>query len=199
MNRRFVLAVLVLLGGCLSPGAREAQRYFVLDAAAAAMVQARSPRDSVLLVGAAGASSFYDSQGMVYSRAPGTRAYYQHSSWTERPGRRIHDLLLARLEKSGAFRTVAPTGSGVRGSLVLTTRLEELYHDAAVPPGSARIELSAELTDASSGALLARRRFTRFAPAASYDAAGAVQGFRAALGALLDEVVSWVDEAGPSR
>jgi ABC-type uncharacterized transport system auxiliary subunit len=41
--------------------------------------------------------------------------------------------------------------------------------------------------------VLARRSFSRSAPAASYDAPGAVQGFRQALGALLDEVVAWVD------
>ena len=57
----------------------------------------------------------------------------------------------------------------------------------------ARIALAAELVDPSSGAVLARRAFTRAAPAASYDAPGAVQGFNQALGALVAEMGGWVD------
>ena len=68
-------------------------------------------------------------------------------------------------------------------------------HDAAQPPGTARIVLTARLLDPASRAVLARRTFDRFAPAASYDAAGAVQGFDRALGALLDDVAAWVDTA----
>jgi hypothetical protein len=44
-------------------------------------------------------------------------------------------------------------------------------------------------------ALVARHTFSRWAPAASYDAAGAVQGFSEAIGAILDDVVAWVDAA----
>ena len=193
----FSLLLAASLGGCFSPGGeRQAQRYFVLEAASASAVR-KAARATTLLVATTGAAGFYDSQGIVYSRAPGTRAYYQHSSWTERPSRRIHDLLVARLEQSGAFRTVAAAGSGLRGDLVLSTRLEELYHDAAQAPGTVRVALSAELTDPAQHSLVARRTFTGSAPAASYDAPGAVRAINEALGPLLDEVVAWVDQTAP--
>lgn len=86
-------------------------------------------------------------------------------------------------------------GSGVRGSLVLRTELDEMYHDAAQAPGSARIALSAELFDPERGAIVARRSFRRSAPAPTYDTQGAVKAFGEALGALLDEVAAWVDDA----
>ena len=191
--RRGLAVLLLMLAGCFSPGGtREAQRYFVLEPAAAAAVRAGSGRDATLLVGMTSAAGFYDTQGIVFSRAPGTRGYYQLSSWTERPSRRIHELLTARLQQSGLFRTVAAEGSGLRGELVLSTHLEELYHDAAQPPGQVRIVLRAELTDPAQRRLLARRTFTGSAPAPSYDAPGAVQAFNEALGAMLDEVVAWV-------
>lgn len=193
-----LMAFLVMLAaGCASPGSREAQRYFVLEVPPGGAPAAGAARAASLVVTPTSASSFYDTQRMVYSRSPGTRAYYQFNGWTESPARQIHELLLSRLDGSGAFRNVATAASGVRGDLVLNTRIEEIYHDAAGAPGSARITLSAELVDPARGALLARRTFSRAAPAAAYEAHGAVQGFGVALGALLDEVVIWVNEVAP--
>jgi ABC-type uncharacterized transport system auxiliary subunit len=45
--------------------------------------------------------------------------------------------------------------------------------------------------------LLARRTFDRSAPAATYDAPGAVPAFNQALTAILDDVSAWVDATVP--
>jgi cholesterol transport system auxiliary component len=138
-------------------------------------------------------ASFYDTQDIVYSRSPGTRAYYQFNRWTERPGRAFHGLLVSAFERSGAFRTVSSAESE---GLVLRTRLEELYHDAAQAPGTARIVLAAELVEPSRR-VIARRTFSVSSPAPTYDAPGAVHAFRLAAAALLQEVLAWVDEHTP--
>ena len=173
--RPAIVAVLLLLGGCFPSGTREAARYFILDPGGgrqAAVAVRVTPTT---------AESFYDTQDIVYSRAPGTRAYYQFSHWTERPQRAVFEALAARF----------PAGAA---GPILDTRLREIYHDAAERPGTARIALTAELLDASSRRTIARRTFERAAPAASYDAPGAVSAMRLALGALLDDVVAWVEE-----
>ncbi len=184
MKQAIALFAAALVAGCISSGPREAERYFNLDAAPGA------PAKSPAVVAPTSAASFYDTQDMVYSRAPGTRAYYQFNRWTERPQRAIHAQLVSRLQPQGK-------ASG----LVLSTHLDEIYHDASAPPGMARIALTAQLVDSASREVLARRTFSRSAPAESYDAPGAVQGFRQALGALLDDVVAWVDtvQAGRER
>jgi cholesterol transport system auxiliary component len=173
------------------------QRFYVLENSKVSIAKANPARAATLLLAPTTASSFYDTQGIAYSRAPGMRAYYQYHSWTEPPGRRIGELLAARLEDSGAFRTVAGVTSAVRGELVLSTHLAELYHDAASAPGSARVSLTAELTDPARRVLVARRSFSASASAASYDAAGAVQAFNQALATLLDELTAWIDGAVP--
>lgn len=199
MRRWMCIALALALTGCFPSGSREPQRYFVLEVPAAPAVDAKPTRAATLLVAPTAASSFYDSADIVYSRAPGTRAYYQFASWTEPPSRTIGALLIARLQRSGAFQTVASTSSGVKGGLLLSTQLEELYHDAATSPGSVHVTLSAELTDPSRRTRIARRTFTRSAPAATYDAPGAVQAFRQAVDALLTDVAAWVDSAaGPA-
>ena len=188
---------LLLLGGCASFGPQEAQRHYVIEVPPAQAKTTATPRTTTLLVAPATVSGFYETQDIVYSRAPGMRAYYQFHSWTERPGRRLSELLVMRLERAGSFSTVATVVSGVKGQLVLGTHLAEFYHDAATAPGSVKVTITAELTDPVRRVLLARRSFERLAPAATYDAPGAVQAFNMAVTALLDEIAAWVEVAAP--
>jgi ABC-type uncharacterized transport system, auxiliary component len=197
MRRAALLALACVLTACISSGPRDVQRYYLLEDAKNSNARTETARKTTLLLAPAMVSSFYDTQGIAYSRASGMRAYYQYHSWTEPPGRRIDALLGARLERSGAFGTVASVTSAVRGELVLSTSLTELYHDAAVDPGSGRVALTAELTDPARRTLVARRSFAASASAASYDAPGAVQALNQALGTVLEELVAWVDEAAP--
>lgn len=198
MWRRWTpLALGCVLTACISSGPRDVQRFYVLEGAKGSNTKTDTARKTTLLLAPTTVSNFYDTQGIAYSRASGMRAYYQYHSWTEPPGRRIDALLAARLERSGAFGTVASVTSAVRGELVLSTYLTELYHDAAVDPGSGRVALTAELTDPARRVLVARRSFAASASAASYDAPGAVQALDQALGTVLDELVAWVDETAP--
>jgi len=185
------------LAGCLSLGSQEPQRYYVLDAPAAKAAPARTARAATLLVTPTTVSTFYDFQDIAYSRAPGARAYYLYHSWTERPGRRVTELLVARLARDGSFKAVAAVVAGVHGNYVLNTHLMEFYHDAAAAPGSARVALTVELVDPVRRVLLARRSFDRSAPALTYDAPGAVPAFNQAVTAILDDVSAWVDATVP--
>jgi len=198
--RKLALVLLCGLGtglaGCMSFQDVPPREFYVLDdlaKASAAKPAARGGR--VLLVSAASASPFYDTQNLVFSRAPGQRAYYQFAGWTERPGRRLNELLVRRLEARGGFKSVAATTAGVKGDLVLNTRLEEFYHDAAASPGSVRIEVSVELVDYAGRTIVAQRRFAQSAPAAGENAQAAVAAFNRAMTALLDEMSAWIEGA----
>jgi ABC-type uncharacterized transport system auxiliary subunit len=173
-----VLGILLAtsLAACAVPGPREPDRYFILDAGITA------PRPGIsVAVAPTTAASFYDTQDIAYSRAPGTRAYYQFNRWTERPHRSIHAQLAARLG-----------GGPAKDAPRLDTNLVEIYHDASEQPGTAHIAITAELVDPAGRTVLARRTFSRSAPAASYDAPGAVQGFNRTLAALIGDIEAWV-------
>ncbi|HEX6018896.1 MAG TPA: ABC-type transport auxiliary lipoprotein family protein [Burkholderiaceae bacterium] len=186
-----------LLAGCAAPD--QPQRYFVLDEGTAPTraAPAAAPRDITLLVAPVSAASFYRLREIAYSRAAGERSYYVYSSWTEPPAVAIGAALMQQLEGSGAFRRVAPASAGIDGTLVLRVHLDELYHDAATPPGVARIALTAQLTGPHSRVPIAQRSFTAAAPATAYDADGAVAGMRQALGQALAELVRWVATVQP--
>lgn len=177
------LLAAALLAGCAPQGARQADSYFVLDVArdgGAASAPAAAVRIEPL-----SAAGFYDTQDIVFSRAPGTRAYYQFNHWTERPHHAIETQLMSRF---GPRSTDFPRGDAP----VLRVHLEEIYHDAFTPPGAARISLTAELVDPATRAVFARRGFRASAPAASHDATGAVQASRQALASLIDDMAIWI-------
>jgi uncharacterized lipoprotein YmbA len=126
-NAAALAAGIALLAGCVSFQDVPPREYYVLDdLARAGASRPAAPAGRVLLVNPASTSPFYDTQNMVFSRSPGQRAYYQFAGWTERPGRRLSELLMRRLEARGSFKSVAATTAGIKGDLVLTTRLEVL-------------------------------------------------------------------------
>jgi cholesterol transport system auxiliary component len=195
MRSALVLAAIALLAACVPQPARQVERYHVLEARGAPP-QAEKRRESTLVVMST-AASFYETRAMAYSREPGTRAYYQYNRWTEPPSQQLGTQLITWLQASGAFATVASARSAVAGTLLLTVHIEHIYHDAAEPPGTAHLALTAELTDPSRRTLVSREKFGRAMPAPAYDASGAVAAFDAAAGALLAEVVAWVDATAP--
>jgi cholesterol transport system auxiliary component len=184
--KRLVATLALLLAGCISGGSvPPVQHYVLADAGRPAEARHTAEGGRVLLVHPTSVNSFYDTQRLVYSRAAGERAYYQFAAWTERPGRAFSDLLSRRL---GAPLTTA----GVRGELILRTRLDELYHDASSAPGRVMIEVSAELVD-TAGRRFAERRFTRSVPVRAENAAGAVEAANRAVTEVLGDIANWVD------
>lgn len=179
------LAFVLLLTGCVSTPNLPPMQYFVLGQDSAS-VRPVSQRSSVLLVHPTAVSAFYDTQRLVFSRAEGQRAYYQFAAWTERPGRSLSELLMRRLGASA-------TTSGIKGELILHTRLDELYHDATSTPGAVKIALSAELVDAAGRRVGERRRFSSHVPVGSENAVGAVEAANRAVSEVLDELVAWVE------
>jgi ABC-type uncharacterized transport system auxiliary subunit len=143
MRRRYLFACLVVLSGlsaCSLPGARtQAIRYFVLEtqppAAPVAVAQADRARP-VLLLRDAEASVFSQNPRLVYSRTPGTQAYYQYALWTEPPPKRLHVLLRQRLLASGLYAGVVPLGAGVQGDYQLPPQPQAWRRSGSKPSWS---------------------------------------------------------------
>lgn len=192
----------LLLAGCLpSPPNVPPQQYFVLSDLGKPAPGQRAAQGTgrVLLVHPTVTSAFYDTQSMVYSRTAGQRAYYQFAGWTERPGRRFSELLMRRLEAGSAFASVASTTAGVRGDVVVNTRLEELYQDTSASPGRVVVEVTAEIVDHAERTMLARRRFSHSVATGGDNAAAAVAAFNKATTALLEEISAWVEATAAPR
>ena len=193
----------LLLSGCVNldlPGVNSNTPvvYYVLeDAGRTAPAATPSPKTLVLVDTQTG--TFYDNDGMAFSNKTGTRGYYQYARWTERPGKRFSDLLIARLELEKPFATIVQTGTNVHGDWLLTTDIVELYHDVVKQPGTVKMVLRAEVADLESRKLVSRKLFTQIIPASSYEAEGAYQAFNQAVTATLNELTDWLKTLPPKN
>lgn len=191
------LALLALAGCSPLAGRPQPVLTYVLAAPPATAAPAGPGRDSLILP-PVDAPDVHQALNLIYSRSPGTLAQYQYARWSDLPPRAFSALLRQRLAESGQFQAVAYLGSGVRGDWQLNTRLAEFHHDAASPPGTARVSLEAELVDRRDGHLVARQQFRAEAPVASFDAAGAARALGEASGRLLDDLAAWLARVRPA-
>jgi ABC-type uncharacterized transport system auxiliary subunit len=181
------------LAGCGLDPAPAIGYHPLRDAGANAPTSRSTPAvDKVLLLTAANPPTLYDTDRMVFSRDGSSLSYFQYGHWTQAPSRSLLTLAERRLAASGLYRSVAQSTSGVRGTLLLTLQLDELYFDDAAEPAQARVAFSAELLDWRQRSLIARQRFSRSQPVPTRNAAGFAQAAAQALAVLLDELQAWL-------
>ena len=197
-RRRLVAAAPLALAGCTLGSAPRRDFHVLRDAGAPGGAVPGPAIDKVLLVATDAVPGLYDSERMVFSADGRSRSYFQLGDWSERPAQVLARQAEARLVQAQRFRAVASSTSGVRGELLLTLRLDELYLDASLDPGQVRLDVSAELIDWRERKLLARRSFRQSVAAGSRDAPGLALAGSQAMGALLGELVDWtVASAAP--
>ena len=189
-----VLFTTLVLSGCINLGLGNKEApvvtNYVLEDPGATAVE-HKPKPLVLVVLDTQTTSFYDTDGIAYSDGDGTRSYYQQARWTERPGKRMTDLMRLRLDKDNLFKAVVGDGQ-VKGDWLLETELLEFYHDAAHPPGKARITLRADVVDLATHSLVGHKLFSVSEDLVRFDAAGAHEAFDQATTRLLNELVNWL-------
>lgn len=181
-----------LLAGCGLGNAPRMDFHLLRDADLQSSAQAGPVIDKVLLVSSVAMPGLYDSDRMVFSVDGRSRSYFQFGNWSERPAQSLLVLAETRLVRAKRFREVASSTSGVRGDLLLSLRLDELYFDASGEPGQVKLIVTAELIDWRSRQLLGRRRFDQATAVSRRDAGGVADAASQAVGVVLGEMVAWV-------
>lgn len=202
--RRTALLGALALSGCaaLSPSATPPPSFYALELARdgarpASPVPAASASGSapVLIVRPPHAAAGYDSQRIVYQREVHKLEYFAHSEWVDTPARMLTPLLVAALERSGAFRAVALTPSSAAGDIRLDTEVLRLQHDFTTRPSRVRFALRAALVEERTRRVLAWRVFETEAPADSDDPAGGVAAANLAVQSALASLAAFCAEA----
>lgn len=193
------VATVLPLAGCVSVQVGQkapAHRLYQLhDLHADAPPLSAQPRVAGLLIQPLPADSVADTSAMAYSRRPHELAFYQFASWSERPVRQLPRLLQRRLDASGLVGAAGVIGDPLSADWLLTLSIEQFVHDVAQSPGTARCALMVELVDRRARRRVAQRHFDISAPVEQADAASAADGLSAAVSAVFDELLPWLDEA----
>lgn len=188
-----------LLAACVSvevgndTGLQSQYQLVDVRARTPAPAPARPPLGRDLLISPLPGNSIDDSFALAYSRAPQQRAAYQFAGWSDRPSTQLAQLLVDRLATHSGFTSVALSGRGVGGDLQLNLVVNDFYHDAADSPGTARVDVAAELVDRNRRKLIARERFSATAPLEQSNAPAAALALSRATSDVLDKLVRWVE------
>jgi len=195
--------LLTLAGGCdtLRPTATLPPSLYSLDNSRVepgAPTRAAAPRSETaptLIVNPPHAASGFDSQRIVYVRRAHKLEYFAHNDWVDTPARMIAPLVVAAVEKSGAFRAVVLTPSAAAGDLRLDAEIMRLQHDFGSQPSRVQFTLRAYLVDNATRRVLAWREFDESVAAASEDPYGGVVAANRAVRTVLEQLAGFCAEA----
>lgn len=182
-----VLAGALLLGGCTARVPRN--HYYTLRAD----LPTPPPPASSLPVGLAvarftAASRALAQERLVYRTAPHRVDFYEYHRWTDSPPDLVTRILIDRLAASGLFRSVTPVQTGSASDFILGGRVESLEEIDSGQDVSARVAITAELTDAKTRAIVWTGRGAKEAPVRDRSVDGVVQALNEALADSLEEI-----------
>lgn len=184
---------LLALGACsaLSPGARPPPAFYALEAppapAGAVLPSGSNASTRTLVINPPQAAAGFDSPRIIYVREPHRLDYFAHSEWVEPPARMLGPLMVAAIERTGAFRAVVLTPGAATGEWRLDTEIIRLQQDFQTTPSQVRFTLRATLVDEGTRRVIAVREFDSSITATRDDPyGGVVAANRAVQGALAD-------------
>ncbi|HRH14127.1 MAG TPA: ABC-type transport auxiliary lipoprotein family protein [Azonexus sp.] len=191
---------LMALGACslLQPGATPNPTYYsleVLPGKPAVLAAASAP---TLIISPPHAVAGHDSQRIIYVRDTFKLEHFAHSEWIEPPARMLAPLLVAAIEKTGAFRAVVLTPSNAAGDLRLDTEIIRLQQDFRTRPSTVRFTLRATLIDQETRRVEAWREFDNSVPSGSEDPYGGVVAANRAVQLTLENLAGFCAEAARS-
>ncbi len=189
---RRLLPVLMLslpLCGCtlplMQPPPEEPVRSYILEWRDDTAPPGRVGTGPVLLVSPILSASGFDGSDMAYMRMPHEIEYFARHRWVDAPARMLEPLLVAAAERSGLFRSVAETGSGVDADLRLDSKLVHLQQVCRPEPSALQLELRVTLVKLASAEVLASRTLSVSEPLAKRTPYAGVEAANRAVARLM--------------
>jgi cholesterol transport system auxiliary component len=188
--------VLVVSSACslLQPAATPPPNFYALEGVSGKAALVASASAPTLIVSPPHAAAGFDSQRMIYQRAPYQLEYFAHSEWLEPPARLLAPLIVAAMAQTGAFRAVVLTPSTAAGDLRLDSEIIRLQQDFRSRPGTVRFTLRATLIEEKTRQVIASREFDQRVETPSEDPAGGVMAANFALQATLENLAIFAAE-----
>jgi len=192
--------VLLLAGGCaaLRQNRTPQSSFYSLDSAhdgAAPAANAAPASAPTLIINPPQAAAGFDSSRIIYVRQDHKIEYFALSEWVDSPARMLAPLMLAAIERSGAFRAVVLTPSAAIGGLRLDSEILRLQQDFSSTPGSVRLTLRAYIMDNTTRRVLGAREFDASVVVGSEDPYGGVIAANRAAQVVLDQLAGFCAEA----
>ena len=151
-----------------------------------------------LIVSPPHAAAGFDSRRIMYVRHADQLEYFAHNECVDTPARMLAPLIVAAVERSGAFRAVVQTPSPAAGEMRLDTEILRLQHEFLSAPSRVRFTLRASLVESVTRRVIASHEFEAAVPAASDDPYGGVVAANRAVQTVLENLAIFCAEAARS-
>lgn len=199
---------MLLLCGCqaLQPTTSPSAKLYTLtgvgdtglSAQGLAPTEAAHPAPT-LIVAPTHAAAGFDSRRIMYVRQADQLEYFAHSEWADTPARMLAPLIVAAVERSGAFRAVVSTPSPATGEMRLDTEVLGLRHEFLDAPSRVRFTLRAYVVESATRKVIASRGFEAVVPSASEDPHGGVVAANRAVQTVLNQLSIFCAETARNR
>lgn len=166
------------------------------DARAKPRAAATAP---TLVVAPPHAAAGFDSRRMIYLRQSDKPEYFAHNEWVDTPARMLAPLIVAAVEKSGAYRAVVAMPSPATGEIRLDTEILRLQHEFTSTPSRVRFTLRANLVENATRRVIDTREFDAVVPSASEDPHGGVVAASGAVRSVLADLSLFCADAARTR
>lgn len=191
------IAVAALLGGLLLTGC--ARVRYPSNYVLALPPPVNRAMDAQPVLGTAAVREFgcasYISQGrIVYRPGPEEVGFYEHHRWATDPRESITQHVAESLRNANLFAAVAPQQRGSRPDILLTGRIDRLEEVDEGKQVHAVCALSAQLTDARTGAVLWSGRSQQSLAVELRNVTGVVRSLSAAAQAAADDLTRSMTE-----
>lgn len=145
-----------------------------------------------LIINQVHAAPGFDSPRLMYVQKDHQLAYFAQSEWVDTPARLLSPLLVAAIEKTGAFGAVVTQPTSVSGDLRLDTTILRLQHNFQTSPSKVQFTLRAYLSDEKTRRVLAWREFSADAVAPSDTPQGGVAATQVVVQGVLTQLAQFL-------
>ena len=130
----------------------------------------------------------FDTQRMMYTRAPHQLEYFAHNEWIDTPAQMLKPLMISAIEKTGAFNAVFAKQSVVTGDLRLESEVIKLVQDFSTKPSHVQFALKVSMINNTTHQVIATQEFNERVNANSDNPIGGVLAANVAINLALDKL-----------
>lgn len=145
-------------------------------------------RFPTLIVNTPKAAPGFDTQRMMYTRAPHQLEYFARSEWIDTPAHMLQPLIISAIEKTGAFNAVLAKQSVVASDIRLDSEVIKLVQIFTTKPSYVQFTLRISFINMKTQQVIATQEFNERVNANSDNPIGGVLAANLAINQALDKL-----------
>ena len=148
-----------------------------------------------LIINTPKAAAGFDTQRMMYTRAPHQLEYFARNEWIDTPAQLLRPLMISAIEKTGAFNAVLTKQSVIASDLRLESEVIKLVQDFNTRPSHVQFTLRVNMIDNATHRIIATQELNERVTTNTDNPTGGVLAANVAINLALDKLSIFSSQA----